>query len=393
LLDYGLFSDIQTNDELNFGTFNDHLITDISASRLTNSVYNVILGSDGVLTLPTIVGDIKRDGVGLFASLVHTSNNMWHVDPSRTDTYTANGSLIKPFKTIAAALAYIEAEIANTSLVISINGAIVNNPQFIFLKTSITENITLTRGNIFIVGETPDAGHVPIWIDGYVTITPGDSSGNAINVNRFGLFHVAVRTSSANHNVQITGTNPAKLYLDDVYCYQNDATKSCVYADNTGTGSRVEMYDCTMARASGSVYLINIQHGFCSINNLETNGIGQVLNQANASTGTMLRSSLDANTGSVITLSGSVQWGMGEVILNNTSTAANTYGVSMSGTASMQFGVCTFNIPAAQATNRAIIGTATNMVLYADPIFQYGSTNKISTAITLVPLTTTFTAV
>jgi hypothetical protein len=364
-------------------------------TQLTNGAYTVTLGSDGVLTLPPTVGDIKRDGVGLFASLVHTSNNMWHVDPSRTDTYTANGSVLKPFKTIAAALAYIEAKIADTSLTITINGAVVDNPQFIFLKTSITENVTMTRGNIFIIGETPDAGHVPIWINGYIAITPADSGGNAINVNRFGLFNVAVKTSTATVNdcIKITGTNPAKLYIEDVYAYQDNATKSCVYADNTGTGSRVEMYDCTMARASGSTYLIDIQHGFCSINNLETNGIGQVLNQANASTGTMLRSGLDANTGAVITLSGSVQWGMGEVILNNTSTAANTYGVNMSGTATMQFGVCTFNIPAAQATNRAINGTATNMVLYADPIFQYGSTNKISTAITLIPLTTTFTAV
>jgi hypothetical protein len=290
-------------------------------------------------------------------------------------------------------LAYIEARIADGSLVLNISGAVVDNPQFIILASSTTENVALTRGNIFIVGDTPDAGHIPIWINGYITITPADSSGNAINVNRFGLSHVAIRTNVAFHSIEINGSNPGKVYLQDVYCYQANATKSCVYADNTGTGSRVEMYDCTMGRASGSVYLIDIQHGFCSINNLETNGIGQVLNQANASTGTMLRSSLDANTGSVITLSGSVQWGMGEVILNNTSTAANTYGVSMSGTASMQFGVCTFNIPAAQATNRAIIGTATNMVLYADPIFQYGSTNKISTAITLVPLTTTFTAV
>jgi hypothetical protein len=207
------------------------------------------------------------------------------------------------------------------------------------------------------------------------------------------LSHVAVKPNSANHAIQVTGTNQSKLYLQDVYCYQANATKSCVYADNTGTGSRVEMYDCTVARASGSVYLIDIQRGFCSINNLETNGTGQVLNQANDSTGTMLRSILDANTGSVITLSGSVQWGMGEVILNNTGAGANTHGVSMSGTATMQFGVCTFNIPAAQATNRAINGVATNVVLYSGPVFQYGSTNKISSAITLIPLTTTFTAV
>jgi hypothetical protein len=364
-----------------------------SVSSLVNGARTVSLGSDGTVTLPSTVGDIKRDGVGLFASLVFTTNNMWNVDPSRTDTYTANGSVLKPFKTIAAALAYIEAKIADTSLTISISGTIVDNPQFIFLKTSITENITLTRGNIFIVGDTPDAGHVPIWINGYVDIVPADSSGNAINVNRFGLFHVAVKPSTANHAIQVTGVNPSKLFLEDVHAYQNDATKSCVYANNTGTGSRVEMYDCTMARASGSVYLIDIQRGFCSINNLETNGTGQVLNQANDSTGNMLRSTIDANTGSVITLSGSVQWGMGEVILTNTGTGANTYGVSMSGSATMQFGVCTFNVSAAQATNRAINGVAGNMVLYSGPIFQYGSTNKISSAITLIPLTTTFTAV
>jgi hypothetical protein len=251
----------------------------------------------------------------------------------------------------------------------------------------------LTRGNIFICGETPDAGHVPIWIEGHVTITPANTGTNAINVNRFGLFNIAVRTNDAYHSIELTGSNPAKLYLDDVYCYQGNDTKSCVYADNTGTGSRVEMNDCTMARAGGSVYLIDIQRGFCIINNLETNGTGQVLNQANDSSGTMLRSSLDANTGSVITLSDSVQWGMGEVILNNSGAGADTHGVTMSDSASMQFGVCTFNIPVGDGSNRAINGTGTNTVLYADPIFQYGSTNKISTEITLVPLTKTFTAV
>jgi hypothetical protein len=83
---------------------------------------------------------------------------------------------------------------------------------------------------------------------------------------------------------------------------------------------------------------------------------------------------------------------MGTCILNNTGAAANTYGVTMSGTSTMQFGVCTFNIPSAQATNRAINGTATNTVLYTGTVFQYGTSDKISTAITLIPLDTTFTA-
>jgi hypothetical protein len=118
-----------------------------------------------------------------------------------------------------------------------------------------------------------------------------------------------------------------------------------------------------------------------------------VLNMANDSTGNMVRSSIDANTGAVVTLSGTAQWGMGVSIITNTGTGANTYGVSMSGSATMQFGVCTFNVPAAQATNRAINGVAGNVVLYSGPIFQYGTCDKISSAVTLIPLDTTFTSV
>jgi len=371
-------------------------------SKAVADTVGAYVGRAGEISFDPAIGALKLSdgispgGVAITQPTVPTlSDNFWYVDPSRTDInpLSATGNFENPFLGITAALVYIEARIADGSLVLNISGTVVDNPQFIILKSSTTENVALTRGNIFIIGDTPDAGHVPIWINGYITVTPADSSGNAINVNRFGLFNIAVRTNNAYHSIELTGSNPAKLYLDDVYCYQGNDTKSCVYANNTGTGSRVEMYDCTMSRASGSTYLIDIQRGYCSINNLETNGIGQVLNMANDSTGTLLRSSLDANTGAVVTLSGTVQWGMGEVILNNTGAGANTYGISMSGSATMQFGVCTFNIPAAQATNRAINGVAGNVVLYSGPIFQYGSTNKISTAITLIPLTTTFTAV
>jgi len=359
------------------------------------------IGTAGELFYDPEIGSIKlSNGVDVGGITVtepvsvNVADNQWFVDPSRTDIVagTSTGNVNNPFLSITAALAYIEARIADGSLVISISGALVQNPQFIILASSTTENIALTRGNIFIVGDTPDAGHIPIWINGYVTITPSDSSANAINVNRFGLFHVAVLPSSANDAVKVTGSNPSKLYLQDLYAYQNNNTKSCVYADNTGTGSIVLIEDCTMSRSGGSTYLIDIQRGNCQINSLETNGIGQVLNLANDSTGTMLKSSIDADTGAVITLSGTVQFGMATCILNNTGAAANTYGVTMSGTASLQFGVVTFNVPDAQATNRAINGVAGNVVLYANPIFRYLTCDKISTAITLIPLDTTFTA-
>jgi hypothetical protein len=183
------------------------------------------------------------------------------------------------------------------------------------------------------------------------------------------------------------------VYLEDVYVYQGTSGYSCVYQDNSDATTKLELVDCHVSRDSGSTFLIDIQSAYCKIVNLETNGQGQALNFANASSGTMLSSTVDAGVGAIITLSGTVTFGMGNCILNNTSAAANTYGITMSGTATIQFGACTFNVPASPATNRAINGTAGTVVFYTNVIFQYGTCDKISTAITLIPLDTAFTVV
>jgi hypothetical protein len=369
-------------------------------SKAVAGTVGAYVGQAGEISFDPVLGALKlSDGVtpGGIAITQPTvpilSDNRWYVDPSRTDInpVSATGNVTNPFLTITAALAYIEARIADGSLSnFDETANIVLSPQFIVLLSSTTENVTLTRGHIYIIGDTPDAGHVPIWIQGHVTITPGGATKAA---NDFGLFHVAVLPTGNFHGVKVTGTAACRVYLENVYVYQGTSGYSCVYMDNSNASTKLELIDCSVGRESGSTYLVDIQSAFCKIDNLETNGQGQVLNFANAAAGSMLSSVIDAGVGAVITLSGTVQFGMGNCILNNTSAAANTYGVTMSGTASMQFGVCTFNVPAAQATNRAINGVAGNVVLYTGPVFQYGTTDKISSAITLIPLDTTFTAV
>jgi hypothetical protein len=358
------------------------------------------IGRTGEITYDPTIGALKLSngvtpgGIAITEpTVINTGDNRWYVDPSRTDIDPAasTGNLNNPFLTITAALAYIEARIADGSLSnFNPTANIVLNPQFIVLTSSTIEDVNLTRGHIYIVGDTPDAGHVPIWIQGHVTITPGGATKAA---NDFGLFHVAVLPTGNFHGVKVTGSAACRVYLEDVYVYQGSSGYSCVYQDNSDATTKLELVDCHTSRASGSTFLVDIQSAYCKITNLETNGQGQVLNFANAATGTMMSSTIDAGVGAVITLSGTVQFGMGNCILNNTSTAANSYGVTMSGTASIQFGVCTFNIPAAQATNRAINGVAGNVVLYTGTVFQYLTCDKISTAITLIALDTTFTAV
>jgi hypothetical protein len=314
------------------------------------------------------------------------STNRWYVDPALS---SGNGTILRPFNSIAKALEHIEALIARGSLSITANDGLVDNPQFIILRSATYEDVVLTRGNVFLCGESPNAGHIPIWIHGTVTVTPNESFD--IDGNRFGLYHISILPPlGTSHCIEFNGSNPAKLYLEDVYAYQADSSKSCVLSNNTGTGSRIDMIDCTMSRANGFQCLIDIQRGLCNISNLETNGIGQVLNFANDSRGTVIRSVLDSDGGAVITLGDTVQFGMGEVILNNTG-IADSYGVYMTDDATMQFGVCTFNI-ANYTSNRAILGEDDQDVLYANVIFQAGSTNT-SEMVTLTPLNTTFTTV
>jgi len=369
-------------------------------TKAVRAAIGTYIGRAGEISFDPSIGALKLSngitpgGIAITEpTVINVADNRWYVNPSRTDINPAasTGNVTNPFLTITAALAYIEARIADGTLSnFDETANIVLSPQFIVLLSSTTENVTLTRGHIYIIGDTPDAGHVPIWIQGHVTITPGGATKAA---NDFGLFHVAVLPTGNFHGVKVTGTAACRVYLENVYVYQGTSGYSCVYMDNSDASTKLELVDCTVGRDAGSTYLVNIQSAYCKIDNLETNGQGQALNFANAAAGTILNSVIDAGVGAVITLSGTVQFGMGNCILNNTSAAANTYGVTMSGTASMQFGVCTFNVPAAQATNRAINGVAGNVVLYSGPIFQYGTTDKISSAITLIPLDTTFTAV
>ena len=368
-------------------------------SKAVSGTVGAYVGKVGEISFDPTLGAFKlSDGVtpGGIAitepTAINVADNRWYVDPSRTDINPAasTGDVNNPFLTITAALAHIEARMADGTLSnFDPTANIVLSPQFIVLLSSTTENVTLTRGHIYIIGDTPDAGHVPIWIQGHVTITPG---GATKALNDFGLFHVAVLPTGNFHGVKVTGTAACRVYLENVYVYQGTSGYSCVYMDNSDATTKLELVDCTVGRDSGSTFLVDIQSAYCKIDNLETNGQGQALNFANAAAGTLLNSVIDAGVGAVITLSGTVPFGMGNCILNNTSAAANSHGVTMSGTASMQFGVCTFNVPNAQATNRAINGVAGNVVLYTGPVFQYGTCDKISTAITLIALDTAFTA-
>ena len=112
--------------------------------------------------------------------------NQYFVDPARTDTYTSTGTILKPFKTITAAQAAIETAI--TAGTITLAGS---NPVYIILTGNITENITMSRGHVFLVGFNSTI-HAPIYLNGTITISGSATGSGSIDANHFSLQGLAI---------------------------------------------------------------------------------------------------------------------------------------------------------------------------------------------------------
>ena len=113
LLDYGVFSDIQTNDELNFGTFNDHLTggigqLTIAGNLTTTGAYNLTLATTAntSLTLPTS-GTLTTTANNLSAFAATTSAQLLSVISDETGTgklvFATSPTLVTPTIGVATA--------------------------------------------------------------------------------------------------------------------------------------------------------------------------------------------------------------------------------------------------------------------------------------------------
>lgn len=85
-----------------------------AASEISLANGKVLIGAaTGLAAEQTISGDITITNAGvatLKTAFTGNSGREYYVDGSRTDTYTATGSILYPFKTIAAAIAVINAD-------------------------------------------------------------------------------------------------------------------------------------------------------------------------------------------------------------------------------------------------------------------------------------------
>jgi hypothetical protein len=162
-----------------------------------------------------------------------------HVDPERTDDYTADGSVSLPYKTAQAG---IDALMALTAVSGEVNGVLRLAPSRAYVTETSQLVMTLpTDGSaarrLSIVGDSVSAANTiilpPLRID-----APGNNSVNFIAMR--GLTFAGVSGGNARV-LHVQGhasfTGQIRMYVSDVQFHTNSQATDAFYVDAVGGGS------------------------------------------------------------------------------------------------------------------------------------------------------------
>jgi hypothetical protein len=249
-----------------------------------------------------------------------------------------------------------------------------------------SENVIVTRGNTFIVGENSSGTHAPIVFYGAMSFSGENQS---ISDNHFGVSNIKIIGITP---LNFEGNNPQRLFLKNVQATAS-GTGHGLNVRNVGTGSSVDVSDCKFSH-EGYVgpdvyYCIRVAAGTANLDSVETSG--PVV-------------SIGVSGGTCNITHSDIQSGGAYAILVNaanltvrsskiSSSAANSSGLKLEANVFAVIGNVTFDVPAA-GTGRAIEGVSTTYLWYGPLYFlpdnSGSSTNsKINPDISAVPLNST----
>lgn len=296
-----------------------------------------------------------------------------YVDFLRTDAYSETGTRKYPFKTLAAAYT------------LAVSGTGQKNIVLLSGNT-VAENITFSKGHIFLIGENSSGTHAPIIFYGSLTFTGTNTS---ISENHFAVAGIEIIGVSGTDVLTFSGSYPQRLFLRDVWITAN-GTAHGINMTNVGSGSTLHTNDCKFSHnGSGDYHCINVAAGTANIDSSETSGVTiGVIGVANGScniTNSDIQSSgayaIDVYANGVLTLAN----------CKISTTAANSDGIKlMNATSLLVAGNVSFSVPA--GSGRAIYGIAGSTLYYGPtyflPIGISASNNKINVP-NRVPIPTT----
>jgi len=286
--------------------------------------------------------------------------NAIYIDFLRTDSYTEIGSRQYPFKRLS--LAYDLAALTVTD----------SNPKILVLISGnvIPENITFTKGHIFLVGENSSGTHAPIVFTGSLTFS---GIAGSISSNHFAIAGIQLLGVSGVDVVTFSGSNPQRLFIKDVWITANGGCHGITMV-NTDSTSTLHANDCKFSHnGSGHFHCLNITKGTANIDTSESSGatvgIIGVQNGSCNITSSDIQSggsyAIDIYTNGVVTVANSK--------ITTTATDISTCGISFAAaTAIGVVGNVSFSVPTAIANSRAIacsVASTFGYGLYYGPLY------------------------
>lgn len=285
------------------------------------------------------------------------------------------GSIINPFRTILAAQTSIDLQIAAGTI-----SPAATNPIFIILSGSTSENVALTKGHIYLVGNNSSI-HSPIYLTGVESTvnTTVSISGSAatLDANHFAITGLSIVAPPGGKAISGIGTNPQRIFLKDVWITASGTTGTGFYQDNTGTGSITHGSDIKVSHSgSGDVYCFNIVKGTATFSTVETSGATQVGAAQSGARLLFTQSELDANGDCVLETYGNGRLEIVNSYISNA--AANSNGIKINGEGSIVvLGNVTLDIPVGVGTTSKAVwynpssGLSSSYLAYSNIVFPY----------------------
>ena len=314
-----------------------------------------------------------------------------YVNPFMPGNYTATGSVIKPFRTMAAALSLANSLINNSTIQPNLF-----TPVFIVLQGSITESITLTRGHVFLVGDGSSI-HAPIYLTGTVTID-ASTYEQGFDDNHFSIQGITVVAPLNGVGIHFTGDVEQQLYLQDVGLYASGTSGTGLLMDNTSSnivnlvhGNNIKITHI----GSGDVYCIDVVHGRSNFWEVDTSTTGaeQVARVGSGATLTFYNSLLNADGEVCLEAYGTGSLYLFNCIIQNNNTS-DSYGIWLhDSTSTATISNCYFNISAGTVNSRAVHGITGSTLNHGGTVFAPSTNRRIDSVVTLVALLTNFSVV
>lgn len=296
-----------------------------------------------------------------------------HVAKNGSDSL-GTGKPNAPFATVTKAVEWVQTENQFENK----NVAIIIHPGV------YSETVEITRPRVQLIGlQSSNSNVVQI---GPVKINPSAQWGGSVYNTIFSMDRLLI--SGSDHAVQIYGSVACAVHLTNCYLYTSTEDKKCLYAYGTNESkSKIYINQVQFNNTQSADTAIDIAAADATIERCKVYSTGNpTINIDSSATLSMDASYVEGSGVQLVAIGATTATVTNSGFANGMSNSDGVVLVSGSTFVSIQN---VFNIPS--GTGFAVKGVAGSVFTHAHNSMLYGTNTKMSAAMTVVPMSTSFT--